>query len=138
MKTNVATIERMVLSHWHSDHSGGTLSFLQYRRSLSSQSHKKITMDLHPDRPTARGIAPPPGNKVIARLADDPRFEEMQALGAEVELHKEGHVVAGGAVYVSGEIPRVTDFEQGLLGGMRWEKERGWYSEPVSLKFRVV
>lgn len=89
-------------------------------------------MDLHPDRPIARGIAPPPGDEVIARLAEDPRFEEMQALGAEVELHAEPHVVAGGAVYVSGEIPRLTSFEQGLVGGMRWTKEKGWYAEPVS------
>lgn len=78
---------------------------------------------------------PPPSDKVICRLAEDPTFEEIKALGATVELHSEPHVVAGNTVFVSGEIPRVSAFEQGLIGGMRWMKgESGlaaWIEEPV-------
>lgn len=144
MQTSVSDVERIVLSHWHSDHSGGILSFLKHRQHLSSSgtaspssnSHpksKSIVVDLHPSRPTARGIAPPPGDKVIARLKEDPHFSELKALGAEVELSKDGHVVAGEGVYVSGEIPRVSEFEGGLIGGMRWEEGKGWFSEPVSM-----
>jgi hypothetical protein len=40
-----------------------------------------------------------------------------------VEKHAEGHSVAGGAVWVSGEIPRVTEFETGILGGLRWTQK---------------
>jgi len=49
-----------------------------------------------------------------------------------VETSKEGHAVADGTVWVSGEIPRTTTFETGMPGAIRyfekdgsgfWEKE---------------
>ncbi|KAF9024861.1 hypothetical protein BDZ89DRAFT_1068796 [Hymenopellis radicata] len=81
----------------------------------------RCVMDVHPSRPYARGIAPGPNyDKVICSLPADPEFAEMEALGGVVEKHADEHVVAGGTVYVSGAIPRVTPYEQGILGGMRW------------------
>lgn len=70
---------------------------------------------------------------VFAALPDDPSFEEMAQRGAVVEKHSEGHVVAGGGVFVSGEIPRVTSFEDGVLGGKRWVTEDGgkWIADEV-------
>ena len=102
-------------------------------------------MDLHPSRPIARGIAPPPNfDKVAARLPEDPTLAEIEALGGRVETNSEPHTVAEGTVFVSGEIPRVTKWEEGLLGGVRWvgtddhrdavgtERAEGkWVSEPV-------
>ncbi|KAL0571155.1 hypothetical protein V5O48_010810 [Marasmius crinis-equi] len=135
MQIPASNITRVITSHWHSDHTGGLLSFLQYRKDKDSTQGKarECVIDVHPDRPIARGIAPGPTfTKVIARLREDPSFEAMEALGARVEKHAEGHGVAGGTVWVSGEIPRVTDFEaEGLKGGMRWKgKEAGWVAEP--------
>ncbi|KAH8119389.1 beta-lactamase-like protein [Phellopilus nigrolimitatus] len=134
MQVPVHKIERVILSHWHSDHSGGLLSLLRYCGEKDAAFPVPLVVDLHPDRPTARGIAPPPRDKIIGRLPADPSFDAIRTLGAVVELHAEPHVVAGNTVYVSGEIPRVTDFEQGILGGMRWvEKESGsagWIAEP--------
>lgn len=115
------SIERVVLSHWHSDHSGGILSLLNLRKAeiaIDESKNQGICIDLHPDRPIARGIAP--RGPVIARLPPDPTFTEIQERGGTVELHAEEHVVAGGTVYVSGEIPRITSFETGLLGAVRW------------------
>ncbi|TDL26305.1 hypothetical protein BD410DRAFT_577471 [Rickenella mellea] len=122
MQTPINPIERVVISHWHSDHSGGLLSFLDYRASESSpQRLFPVIVDVHPDRPIARGIAPPPTYRnVIGRIPEDPSFDSIHRAGGVVETHNEGHVVAGGTVYVSGEIPRITDFEGGLLGGVRW------------------
>ncbi|KAF8134599.1 hypothetical protein EV363DRAFT_1213933 [Boletus edulis] len=54
MQTPVDDVETVILSHWHSDHSGGMLSFLGMR----SPSARPCSVDLHPDRPEARGIAP--------------------------------------------------------------------------------
>ena len=161
----VDVIERVVLSHWHSDHSGGLLAFLRYRNSVNAscggsghkrqdttqspdgqrheedantkKGYSRVVVDLHPDRPIARGIAPPPNHdKVIGRLPPDPTFDEIEREGAVVELHSEGHLVAGNTVYVSGEIPRETPFEQGLPGGMRWingdnAHSGRWVPEPV-------
>lgn len=141
MRIPVLNIERVILSHWHSDHSGGLLSFLKYRNEVkgvgvaadSQEEESKIVIDLHPDRPIARGIRPLNVGKVIGRLPEDPSFSAIESVGAVVETHAEGHIVAGGTVYVSGEIPRVTYFEQGLLGAVRWvEGPSGaeWISEP--------
>jgi 7,8-dihydropterin-6-yl-methyl-4-(beta-D-ribofuranosyl)aminobenzene 5'-phosphate synthase len=127
MQIPVERIERIVTSHWHSDHTGGLLSFLDLRRSrtvLESGVVPPTVVDLHPDRPVARGIAPGPTyDKVLCALPFDPTFQAIEAAGGVVEKHAEGHVVAGDAVWVSGEIPRVTEFETGILGGLRWTQK---------------
>ncbi|KAI0328412.1 hypothetical protein GY45DRAFT_1326427 [Cubamyces sp. BRFM 1775] len=133
LKVPVERIERIILSHWHSDHSGGMLSFLRYRKEHAASGTATCVADLHPDRPIARGISTPAG-KVIGRLPDDPKFEQIEELGGVVEKHAEGHAVADGQVWVSGEIPRVTHFETGLPGAVRWmekdSEEKGeWTKE---------
>ncbi|OBZ67114.1 hypothetical protein A0H81_12902 [Grifola frondosa] len=128
LQVPVDRIERIVLSHWHSDHSGGMLSFLRLRGPVSAP----CVVDLHPSRPIARGIAPL--DKIIGRLPADPTFEQIEEVGGVVEKHSEGHAVAGGTVWVSGEIPRVTAFEGGFPGGVRWvggeaDSEGKWVKE---------
>ncbi|KAI0373580.1 hypothetical protein BV20DRAFT_1049962 [Pilatotrama ljubarskyi] len=131
LRLPVERITRLLLSHWHCDHSGGMLAFLRYRRTHAPPDAAPCVADLHPDRPVARGVAPS-GGKVVGRLADDPRFEEVEEAGGVVERHAEGHTVAGGTVWVSGEIPRVTHFEGGLPSGVRWVEKEGqgeWVKE---------
>lgn len=118
LKTPYTEIDTVMASHWHADHTGGLLSFLNLRRENGCT--KPCIIDLHPDRPTARGISPPPFDKVIARLPEDPTFEEITNAGGIVDKHSEGHAVSANTVWVSGEIPRITDYEDGLLGGVRW------------------
>lgn len=133
-----SSIDRVVLSHWHRDHSGAITSLVALLKTQrdgdrdGDDDGSVVTVDLHPDRPIARGIAPPPYDKVIARLPEDPSFQELKDAGARLELHRQGHIVGDGAVWVSGEIPRVTEFEMGLPGGMRWYED-GWRPEPVGL-----
>lgn len=135
MHVPVAKIERVVLSHWHSDHTGGLLSLLELRNNSTAAS-KPIVVDAHPDRPIARGIAPGPNyDKVIGQLAPDPSFDLIKEGGGVVETHSEGHAVADGTVWVSGEIPRVTEYEEGIMGGMRFLEDHPgkgkWVSENV-------
>ncbi|KAF8444732.1 hypothetical protein L210DRAFT_3530867, partial [Boletus edulis BED1] len=81
MQTPVDDVETVILSHWHSDHSGGMLSFLGMR----IPSARPCSVDLHPDRPEARGIAVPPTfDTVIGRLPDDPTFEQIENAGGKV------------------------------------------------------
>ncbi|KZV62976.1 metallo-beta-lactamase protein [Peniophora sp. CONT] len=129
LQVDPSSISRVILSHWHSDHSGGMLSFLNHRSSASSESTTNCIIDLHPSRPIARGIAPPQIGKVICRLPADPTFEEIEKAGGIVETHDEGHTVASSTIWVSGEIPRVTPFEAGLAGGVRWFEGKGWVAE---------
>ncbi|KDN45575.1 hypothetical protein RSAG8_04899, partial [Rhizoctonia solani AG-8 WAC10335] len=132
LRAPVESIERIVLSHWHRDHSGGIIAALEQialarakKQAESGQStvdSPPVVVDLHPDRPIARGIAPPPTGKVICRLPEDPTHSDVLAAGGVVETHAEGHLVAGNSIWISGEIPRVTSFETGLLGGVRWRE----------------
>jgi 7,8-dihydropterin-6-yl-methyl-4-(beta-D-ribofuranosyl)aminobenzene 5'-phosphate synthase len=140
LQTPVEAIERIVLSHWHRDHSGGIIAALEQvtlarakKQVEPGQSGEPapVVVDLHPDRPIARGIAPPPSGKVICRLPEDPTHSDILAAGGVVETHAEGHLVAGDSVWVSGEIPRVTSFEAGLLGGARWREFHSAASEEV-------
>ena len=137
LKLDTRDVTRVVLSHWHRDHSGGILEFLKQRKPKGDDSTLPVVVDLHPDRPITRGIAPPPTfDKVIARLPEDPTFEEVQELGGIVETHADAHSVQGDTVFVSGEIPRVTEWEKGLLGGVRWVQKGPndtgeWIPEPV-------
>ena len=88
-------------------------------------------VDVHPDRPYARGMAQ--GGRVT-QLPADPAFLDIEAPWAVIQAHAEAHTVASDAVWVSGEVPRVTDFEQGVQGGVRYfeEGEVGWRPEAVS------
>ncbi|KAG8938901.1 hypothetical protein FRC03_006812 [Tulasnella sp. 419] len=116
----MSELDTIVLSHWHRDHSGGILEVLKSH----SPSKDAITVDLHPSRPIARGIAPPPLLKrVVGRLPEDPTFEEINEAGGKVITSNSGHCIAGDTVYVSGEIPRKCEWEaEGLIGGARWVK----------------
>ena len=141
LKPPVERIERIILSHWHSDHSGGLLSFLRYRKGHAPANAPPCVVDLHPDRPIARGISPHLAGKVIGRLPPDPDFAQIEELGGVVEKHAEGHAVAGDTVWVSGEIPRVTHYEAGIPGAVRWLEKDGkgeWESEEVVLPLPVL
>ncbi|KAL0956489.1 hypothetical protein HGRIS_002634 [Hohenbuehelia grisea] len=127
MHVPVEKIERVIISHWHSDHTGGLLSFLDLR---DSEAHACV-VDVHPSRPLLRGIAPGPQfNKIICALPRDPSFDDIVEHGGILEQHATGHTVADDTVWVSGEVPRVTEFETGILGGMRWTEDGTWKLEP--------
>ncbi|KAF7376235.1 hypothetical protein MSAN_00038700 [Mycena sanguinolenta] len=134
MQVPVDRISRVITSHWHSDHTGGLLSFLRL-------STRKCIVDCHPNRPISRGMSRGPlYDKVFAALPDDPSFEEIEAAGGVVEKHEESHAVAGGGVWVSGIIPRLTSFEGGVRGGKRWVAEEGgkWITDELILDERYA
>lgn len=126
LKIDLPVVDKIVLSHWHRDHSGGILQFLRLRNGagMHGQDIPPIAVDLHPSRPVARGIAPGPAfDKVMARLPHDPTFEEIRTLGGEVQMNDEAHSIQSDTIFVSGEIPRITEWEKGILGGVRWVPE---------------
>ena len=102
-------------------HSGGILKALEI-------INKPVIVDLHPDRPIARGISrPSPGpSQVIARLPEDPTFNAITQAGGQVETHADSHLVSNESVYVSGLIRRHTSFETGIPGGVQWVEKDSW------------
>ncbi|GJJ06576.1 hypothetical protein Clacol_000769 [Clathrus columnatus] len=136
------TIERIIISHYHGDHTGALPTAVKH---LVQVHHKPVIVDLHPDRPIARAAPFAGQQNGLFRLPYDPTFEEISGAGGTLEFHAEEHVVADGAVYVSGEIPRVTEFEIGMPGHMKWVESKdgsnskgNWEDDPYIMEERYV
>ena len=111
---DLSTIERLFLSHWHADHSGGFPGVIEaITNARRAAGLPDLIVDLHPDRPDQRGVLGPTG--VIGLLPPEPTFDEITAAGGVIELYDEPHVV-GDIFYGSGLIERVTAYETGLAG----------------------
>ncbi|KPM44438.1 hypothetical protein AK830_g2089 [Neonectria ditissima] len=127
MRLDPGAIERIQLSHWHRDHSGGMLSAIELVAAAKLPDQPPVVVDLHPDRPDFRGID---FNGTHVSMEADPSFEDMEARGGVVSKSSAPHLVLDDMFAVSGEVPRVTEYEKGLRGGIRfnaateqWEKD---------------
>mgnify|MGYP003407154722 FL=1 len=111
---SLASIERVFLSHWHFDHSGALPDVVQAIAGERRRSGLPApVVDLHPDRPDQRGLMLPDSSLVL--LPPEPTLEALRAVGADIELHAEPHVIDG-LFYASGAISRQTAYETGLAG----------------------
>ncbi|KAK7423708.1 hypothetical protein QQX98_000898 [Neonectria punicea] len=127
MRLDAGAIERIQLSHWHRDHSGGMLSAIKLITGAKQLGQPPVVVDLHPDRPDFRGID---FNGTPVSMEADPSFEDMEARGGVISKSSAPHLVLDDMFAVSGEVPRVTEYEKGLRGGIRfnaateeWEKD---------------
>ncbi|KAJ3052289.1 hypothetical protein HK097_006575 [Rhizophlyctis rosea] len=95
----------------------------------------KVTVDVHPDYPEWRGIDVK-GKKIAWQK--DPTFDELEKAGGEVQKHAEPHTVSEDTFHITGEIPRVTEYETGLPQ-IRWMPEsRSWEPDPLIMDERFV
>ncbi|KAJ8605459.1 hypothetical protein CTAYLR_003315 [Chrysophaeum taylorii] len=125
---DLSPVERVVLSHYHIDHSGGLRAAIPLARP--------VLVDLYPENSQCRGLRTPGGD--VLRLApDNPSFDEIENLGGQIVASKEPHTILGGSFFVSGEIPRTTEYETGLPGHVT---KRGdvWVDDPFILDERYV
>ncbi|KAF2737985.1 metallo-beta-lactamase superfamily protein [Polyplosphaeria fusca] len=135
----LASVSHIHLSHWHRDHSGGMLAAVRMIASAkaadpSPTSPASIQVGLHPNRPTYRGVATPMG---VLSLEADPTFDEIEKAGGNVVKTDTAHEVLDNYYLVSGEIPRVTSYEHGIRGGVRFEGEK-WVEDPLIMDERFV
>ncbi|KKZ57809.1 hypothetical protein EMCG_05560 [[Emmonsia] crescens] len=132
LKLELSSVERIQLSHWHRDHSGGMLKAIQMIKDAKDGkglSNDDLVVDLHPSRPDYRGIQM---GKETLSLQADPTFQEIEEAGAKVEKHREAHTVLDGMFLISGEIPRETEYEMGLKNGIRFHRASGkWESDEL-------
>jgi 7,8-dihydropterin-6-yl-methyl-4-(beta-D-ribofuranosyl)aminobenzene 5'-phosphate synthase len=112
---DLADIELVFLSHWHFDHSGGFPAVVEaISQARATADRPAPVVDLHPDRPDQRGTQLPDGRLVL--LPDEPSFGAIEAAGGQVVTEADAHLVAGGLLFGSGAIDRLTDYETGLPG----------------------
>lgn len=95
-----------------------------------------LVVDVHPDRPTYRGLALPQN---IISLEADPSFEEIVEAGAVLEKRDDAHTVLDDMFLISGEIPRKTAYETGLKNAVRFDPdEKDWFSDEIIADERLL
>ena len=92
-------------------------------------------MDIHPDRPAYRGVQA----DCPISLEADPSFEELEAAGGILLKSTQPHTVLDDFFLVSGEIPRKTIYEDGIHGGLRFNKAtKQWEEDTLIMEERYV
>jgi 7,8-dihydropterin-6-yl-methyl-4-(beta-D-ribofuranosyl)aminobenzene 5'-phosphate synthase len=132
---DLGAVEAIVLSHGHWDHGGAMLRALQIIRDRNGG--KEVPYYAHPDMFRTRAMKRPDGAFQV--MEDVPSVEALTAHGARVVNTTEAQSLFGGMAYVSGEIPRVTPFERGLLGQHRKTLDgKGWELDELIMDERFV
>jgi 7,8-dihydropterin-6-yl-methyl-4-(beta-D-ribofuranosyl)aminobenzene 5'-phosphate synthase len=133
---DLATVETVFLSHWHADHSGALPAVVAAIAAARRAAGRPAPLvDLHPDRPDQRGTLGPSGTIIL--LPEEPRFEAIEAAGGRVVRHARAHALGDGFFFGSGEIDRVTAYEQGLVGHHTFRDGKG-QPDPLVLDERFV
>lgn len=122
---DLGSVESIVLSHGHWDHAGGILRAIELIRDRNGM--KEIPYFAHPKMFASRARELPGGT--MFPMEDVPTIEVLTRSGARVVNTTREQVLLN-VFYVSGEIPRVTPFEQGLpfhyqksADGQHWEAD---------------
>ncbi|KAK7969017.1 beta-lactamase-like protein [Apiospora saccharicola] len=143
---DLGKIEHVVLSHWHRDHSGGLVSAVKMISEAAATKSKPdtersttpVVVDVHPNRPAFRGVMIPTTQEPIS-LQADPTVQELQDAGAAVRRESEAYTVLDDMFLVSGAIPRETDYEGGIRGGITFNEASGkWERDELILDERFV
>lgn len=132
MRLKLDDVEHVHLSHWHRDHSGGLPRAIELVSNARAKAQKPpVAVEVHPDRPDYRGMRV---NEKIVSMEADPSFESLSPANASMTTSSTPHSVLGGHFLVSGEVPRRTDYELGIRGGLRYVKEDDRWVEDELIK----
>lgn len=122
----LASVEGIVLSHGHWDHCGAVFVALN---SARRETGRTVPVYTHPEMFHTRARRLPSG--ALSVMDDVPSFNDLQANGAEVVSTREPQTLLDEMFHLSGEVPRVTDFEPGLPGQVRRTDDGNWESDEL-------
>jgi len=131
---DVGSIEGIVLSHGHWDHSGAMLRALEMIRLKNGG--RAVPTYMHPGMYATRAMKAPDGS--MRPFGDVPSQTHLEQEGARVVRATTPQLILDDLFYVSGEIPRVTAFETGLQGQHRRTEDGGWEPDPLIVDERFV
>jgi len=100
---DLSTIDKIVLSHGHSDHTGGL-------RQLLMAMRKQVEVIAHPDIWDAKYVQRP-GEEARNYIGIPFQKEELESLGASFTLTTEPLQLSD-CIVTTGEIPMLTDYEK--------------------------
>jgi 7,8-dihydropterin-6-yl-methyl-4-(beta-D-ribofuranosyl)aminobenzene 5'-phosphate synthase len=122
MEVDPAGLRAIVISHGHVDHHGGL-------EGLAARGGRRLPLLLHPGAWRERKITFPTGAELHL---PPPSRADLEAEGLEVVEERGPTLLLDGRVLISGEVPRVSEFETGFP----IHKARagdGWEPDPLIL-----
>ncbi len=105
MNKDLSLVKQVVISHGHYDHSGGLVPLLEQCGAKQVLGHPSLFRSRYRVKDTGECYP----------IAIPASREELEQRGAAFDLSKEFRAVAPG-IFLTGEVPRVTDFETGDQG----------------------
>jgi len=123
LQVALADIEAVVLSHGHFDHVVGLHGL------VAEHGARRLPLLLHPDFWLERRIAPP--NAEAFELPRNSRAA-VQAAGFEIIEGRRPSLLLDGAVLITGEVDRTTDFERGFPVHQA-KRDGAWTPDPLIL-----
>jgi len=132
---NLTDIETIILSHGHFDHISGLISTLK-------RIEKPIEIVVHPEAFLRRWLIFPNGNKARLDFLDEEEIIQAGGIIRKVEKisflprdenkpDKKESIIVNNRVMITGEIPRVTEFEKGFPLQYKEENEFELVPDPL-------
>ncbi len=134
LNANLGAVEAVVLSHGHWDHAGGFLTALD----LIKNSGREVVFHLNPGMFYQRATTAHAGE--ICPFKKVPSVKELEQKGAAIVNSSDPRLLLDDMFYLSGEIPRVTEYEKGFPGHVRQLSDGSWEADPwiMDERFLVV
>lgn len=136
LNASIGAVEAVVLSHGHWDHAGGFLTALDLIKS--NNKNKEVVFHLNPGMFYQRATTSHGGE--ICPFKKVPTIKELEQKGAVVLNTNEPRLLLDDLFYLSGEIPRITEYEKGFPGHVRQTPSGEWEDDPwiMDERFLVV
>ena len=126
MGIDLREVSLVVLSHGHYDHLGGLASVVK------AVNKKDLQIISHEDMFNRRGTVNSKGE-----IKEYPAISSFDTTSVKIINTKEPQLFISNLACVTGEIPRNTDFEKGLINN-RIYKNNSWQPDPLILDERAL
>lgn len=127
-------IEAAVFSHGHWDHVGGMLAALQL--TTAANGGRKVPVHVNGGMFVSRALVRADGS--LVPFEEVPSPEALERAGARLVVGDGPRLLLDDHFCLSGEIPRVTAYEKGLIGQVCRTPEGNWQDDPLILDERFL